>query len=231
VKSIGIVIPFLNEQSALESVVNSITFELRKEDIPYEILLVNDGSSDRSGVIGDQLASLDENISIIHNATSKNIGSAFKEGLKFFNTDLVCWIPSDGEIPARTIIDCYKVSVEYNCPCISYPANTFEVRTIFRGVLSKVFQASCRLVFGIPIRYFNGITVYKRENLKKLNLISNGFTINLELIIRHATHFFVPFKEVPFNLNKRMGGEEKALQFSNILNVLKFLFFLKLKSK
>jgi len=230
-KSIGVVIPFLNEEKALESVVNSLTFALKKNGIPYQVLLVNDGSTDNSEKIGNSLTAADGNIAIIHNKTPKNIGNAFKEGLQFFETDLICWIPSDGEIPAQTVIDCYNVAVEYDCPCVSYPSNTFEVRTLLRSVLSRVFQAGCRFVFNVPIKYFNGITVYKRSNLKKLNLISNGFTINLELIIRHATHFYVPFKEVPFELNKRLGGEEKALKFGNILNVLKFLFFLKLKSK
>lgn len=227
-KSLGVVIPFLNEEKALRGVVDSLVENLESNNISYHILLVNDGSTDQSGRIGEALCEKNENISIIHKDEPENIGSAFKDGINQLKTDLICWLPSDGEIPANAVYDCYRKSVESDSPSIVYPTNTFEIRSFFRAILSKTFQLLCRIIFNMPVRYFNGIAIYKREEVKKLNLISSGFTINLELIIKYAQTFKVSYEEVPFTLERRVGGEEKALKLVNIVNVMKFLFLLKM---
>lgn len=229
-KSIGVVIPFLNEEEALSKVVTSLVSELDSSNISYKILLVNDGSCDDSPKIADKLAGGSERIFVIHKDSPGNIGSAYKDGIKFFDTDLICWLPSDGEVPSKTVVDCYIASCESHKPSISYPTNTFEARSYFRGFLSKLFQLICRLIFSLPIRYFNGVAVYQRERIEELTLISNGFTINLELAIKYAIHHKTDFVEVPFVLEKRIGGQEKALTFKNIFNVIKFLLFLKFSS-
>lgn len=230
-KSLGIIIPFLNEEKALESVVCSLVTALDTKRIPYKVLLVNDGSSDNSPKIADRLAANNLNISVIHKEFPANIGSAYKDGIRFFETDLICWLPSDGEVPAKAVIDCYSSVNGTNRPCISYPINTFRTRSLLRAFLSKAFQWLCRLVFKVPIKYFNGVAVYNKKAVEELNLISNGFTINLELAIKYALKNQVVFEEVPFLLNERIGGEEKALKVRNVLNVIKFLFFLKLQTR
>ncbi len=225
--SLGIIIPFLNEEVSLDDVVKSLRKKLIENKINYKILLVDDGSTDQSSVIAQNLYHLDPNIILIRNPTPLNIGNAYKEGLKTLNTQFICWLPSDGEIPPETIIKCYNSTLDNDKPSISYPINGKAVRPFFRYFLSKIFQGCCRKMFDIDIIYFNAIGVYPLSMLQGLNLISEGFTINLEIIVKFKEKFQVNFNQIPFALEPRNGGKEKALKMKNIYNVIKTLIDLR----
>ena len=71
--SLGIIIPFLNEEVSLDDVVKSLRKKLIENKINYKILLVDDGSTDQSSVIAQNLYYLDPNIILIRNPTPLNI--------------------------------------------------------------------------------------------------------------------------------------------------------------
>ncbi|MDC1175387.1 glycosyltransferase family 2 protein [Bacteriovoracaceae bacterium] len=226
-KTLGIVVPFLNEEESLAGTLYDLLNTLQKQSISYKLILINDGSTDNSAEIAKYYVDKDPAISYVEFDVPKNIGYAYKLGIEKLKTDLISWFPSDGEIPVNTIVEAYDKFIENNRPSVTYPVNSFEVRSLFRFVVSKLFQKICRILYSVDLRYFNGITIYNRKKVSELNLISNGFTINLELIIKYHQKYQISFNEIPFNLQKRRGGKEKALKMRNILDVLFLIFKLR----
>ena len=222
-KDIGIVIPFLNEEGSLKLIVDSLLQHLSSNNVSYSIILVNDGSNDRSGQIADEIVSRNDNIKAIHLKTSHGIGHAYSLGLENTDTYFFSWLPSDGEIDPIVILNCLKEAQIDSNPCITFPIESFGKRSLYRNILSIIFQKFNKFLFKLDIKYFNGVGVYPSSELKKLKLKSSGFTINLEIIVKHNRLFKKRFHQVPFILKPRISGQEKALKFNNLIDVIKMI--------
>lgn len=223
-----IIIPALNEEEVIEATLLDIIKVMTDNNMSYEVIVVNDGSTDQTRSILDRLTKSYDSLKIIHKERSENIGRAYRDALQVSNSKFVTWVPADGEIPASLI---YKMFINRNNKniIISYPRNSYKVRPLSRLILSKTFQFFIRLLFLKRIRYFNCPTLLSLYHAKRLNLISNGFTINMETVLRAINEEGLKYIEVGFDLCPRGGGEAKAINIKNIVNVLKFVFMLRFR--
>src|ERR1700681_1163681 len=80
-KSISIIIPALNEETVVEGVVRDISQQVAASFTDYEIILIDDGSNDKTGEIMDRLATELPNVRAIHNPGNIGLGSSYQRGL------------------------------------------------------------------------------------------------------------------------------------------------------
>lgn len=224
IKSLGIVLPALNEQSSLEQVVMEI-LELQKDsEWSFEIIIINDGSTDNTGKIADELAK-HKMIKVIHNNSPMNIGHCYKVASNLVNTQFITWLPTDGEINPDVIKEMLALADE-NKIIIPFPIEGKENRSILRRALSSTYQEVLNKIFGLKIRYYNGNSILPTSIFTSNNFYSKGFTINAEIILFSVLIKKLNYVEVPFSLRKRVGDKEKALALKNIYNVLKSVLVL-----
>ena len=95
--SLTVMVPALNEERNLEAAVLVIIKALDDSGIDWEIVLVNDGSTDKTGDIANELASQEPRIKVIHHQRARGVGYCFREGIKFSTKDAITWVPGDGE--------------------------------------------------------------------------------------------------------------------------------------
>ncbi|HUW22070.1 MAG TPA: glycosyltransferase family 2 protein [Candidatus Bathyarchaeia archaeon] len=96
-KSISVFFPAYNEEGNIESVVAKTLEILPKIAQEWEILIINDGSTDRTGAVADQLAIRNKRIRVIHHQTNQGYGSGLKEGFYGSRFGLIAFTDADGQ--------------------------------------------------------------------------------------------------------------------------------------
>ena len=221
--SISIVIPAYNEQGNLEASVQSAIRGLENRFSSYEIIVVNDGSTDSTGQIADRLAASNSNIKAIHHPVNKGMGKSLSTGFKAATKEYVGSYPGDNGLEIEswgTMLDLIGTAdvVSY---CIANP----EFRPWSRRFISWAFVSLVNAVFGLSIRYFNGHAVYRRQAIQSIPHLTNGHTFLAECMIRLVKQGN-SYREVPTIQIERKTGRTKAFSLKNFKEV--FTFFLKL---
>src|SRR3979490_48374 len=102
-KIISIVIPALNEETVVEGVVRDIAEQVAASFTDYEIILIDDGSTDKTGDIMDRLATELPNVRAIHNPGNIGLGSSYQRGLAEARGDYLMMLCGDGGMPAASL--------------------------------------------------------------------------------------------------------------------------------
>src|SRR5579885_1018892 len=140
--------PALNEDEHLEAAVNAVRSAFEGL-CPYEIIIVDDGSTDRTGELADCLAARDRGISVVHNPTNFGLGKAYWTGVELARHEYVLMVPGDDETPASTI---RKVAEQQGTAdlVLTFTSNGW-VRSIRRRVVSNLFTGIVNTLFGLRL--------------------------------------------------------------------------------
>ncbi len=212
--SISVVVLAYNEEQSLKRVVRELVSVLTTLGRQYEVIIVDDGSTDGTGQIADKLAREIESVSIIHHETNKGLGEGYKTGFGAVQGDFVTFFAADGQSPA-TIIKQFLPLMDNADMVLGYLPNRSS-SLVAKG-LSKAERILYALLFG-PLPKFQGVTMFRRTLLKELELKSpggRGWAVLMELIIR-ASRDGYRLVSVPTELRARMSGESKVNNLSTI---------------
>lgn len=201
------VMPALNEEENLSASVTDVLEGFARYQVAGELIIVNDGSSDRTGELAEQFSADHGNVSVIHHDKCRGIGGSFWAGVQQAKSEIVVMIPGDGENDAGEILRYLPLldEVDLVVPFVSNP----WVRSWRRRLLSKLYQKIITATFRLPLKYLNGTVMYRRSVLEGIILKNNGFFYQAELLIKTMRSGY-RFAEVPYLLGKRGKGVSKA---------------------
>jgi len=151
-QSISVIVMAFNERDYLEIVVREIASVLHGLKRAYEIIIVDDGSSDGTEKIADRLAEELPMVRAIHHATNQGLGAAYRTGFVQAQGDLVTFFPADGQFPA-TIMQQFVPLITNADMVLGYLPNRHS--SLLAKVLSKVEKIIYRVLFG-PLPKFQG---------------------------------------------------------------------------
>jgi len=224
--SLSISIPALNEEKNVGGVIEGLIEALNKANIVWQLILINDGSSDNTLQIMQKFKEkyLSE-ITIINHSQNAGLGYSIREAIKYCKNDFYTWFPSDGENLPEEFLK-YILLLEHIDILIPFAVNK-GVRSLFRRILSTAYLMIINISFGTMFNYTNGNIIYRKKLLDALDLRSDSFFFQTETLIK-AIHSKkeILFAEVPIILNSRAGGKTKALRLKNILGVVYDYFYL-----
>lgn len=218
--TLSVIIPALNEEGNLAATVTTVLGAIGDRFADYELLIFDDGSTDRTGTIADGLVAGNSHIRVIHNPRNMGFGYNYTRGVQLARMEYVTMFPGDNEIPGeaiQSILDGVGTA-DIVVPYISSPA----VRAWSRRVISAAFVSLINLLFGLRLRYFNGPCVHRRVLLQVVPMRTHGFAYMAAILVRliRSGHTYV---EVPMPLQARQHGRSKAFRPKNILSVLRTL--------
>ena len=97
IQALSVFLPCYNEEANLEKTYKNVKENLDRFFARYEIILVDDGSKDKTGEIADKIAKKDKTVKVIHHNPNRGYGAAFKSG--FYNASLpwISFIDADGQ--------------------------------------------------------------------------------------------------------------------------------------
>ncbi len=218
--TLSVIIPALNEEGNLAVAAATVLEAIGNRFADYELLLFDDGSTDRTGAIADELAAGNPHIRVTHNPRNMGFGYNYNRGVELARMDYVTMFPGDNEIPAeamRTILDAVG-SADIVVPYISTPA----VRSGSRRFVSACFVALVNFLFGLKLRYFNGPCVHRRALLQSVPMRTHGFAYMAAILVRLIRSGY-SYVEVPMPLQARQHGRSKAFKPKNIVSVVSTL--------
>jgi len=216
--SLTVVVPALNEEKNLRSAVERLTNVLRTKVSDWEILIVNDGSLDRTGAIADSLAQHEPRISVVHHPRRQGLGACWKDGVRRATKDAIVWFPGDGENDPDELVK-YLFLLDHVDLVVPYITNR-GVRPWHRRFLSKCFLWVINLSFGTMLSYLTGNVLYRREVFDVITPEANGFFTLVECPIK-AVHAGFTYAQVPERLGQRMHGRSTILTLRSIATIVR----------
>lgn len=214
--AITAVMPSLNEEKNLAAAAANVLESYERLGIDGQLLIVNDGSSDKTGEMANELSEIHTNVSVIHHASPQGIGASFWDGVQAADGDIVTMIPGDGENDAAEIFRYLPLMSQVDI-AVPFVFNR-GVRTFRRRMLSIVYREIIKASFGLSLNYMNGTVMYRRCIFKGIELKCSGFFYQTELLVKTIKRGYL-YAEVPYALNVRGGGESKATTFASLKKV------------
>ncbi len=216
--SLSIIVPALNEGENLPSAVDSMLADCKKAGIDWELILVDDGSTDTTGAIADELArKYAPRIKVIHHPRPMGIGSSIRDGVAAATRDALTWLPGDGENDPYEIFKYLPLIAHVDC-VVPFVVNK-DVRSRSRQRLSKTFVNLINMTFGTSFNYTNGNVIYRKNVFDVVKQESTGFFFQTECLVKAARAGFI-YAEVPIRIRARLGGESKALTLKSLRAVV-----------
>ncbi len=210
--------PALNEEENIASAVEHTLSAFSAHGLNGEIVVVNDGSIDRTPQIVEEISRRDggERIRMVHHQTPQGLGTAFRDGVEEARGEAVAFMPGDDENDPGEIMRYYGLLSQVDM-VVPFVYNK-EVRPKVRNLISVVFRSLVNVTFGVNFNYTNGTVLYRRAILASAPNRSSGFFFQTENVVRAVWSGYL-FAEVPYRLAVRAGGESKALSLRSLKQV------------
>ncbi len=181
--SISVVIPGYNEEANIKATVVKCLEALRKLTDRYEVVIVNDCSTDRMPEIADRLAREFPEITVIHNPINLHVGISVMIGMKAAKNELVVHNAMDCPFDLADLANALPLFPEHDVVIVSRLNRS--AHSLWRKITSLTHYWMVRILFRAPFSDMNFVQVYKREVLQtvKVKGKSPAF-VTPELLIR-----------------------------------------------
>jgi len=229
-KELSLFFPAYNEEANLERTVEKAIPVLKKVAGKYEIVIVDDGSKDRTGEIADRLAKKYSFIRVIHNCPNRGYGGAMQTGWYSGKFEWIAFTDADGQFDFAEIIKFIEKQKETNADLvIGYYLKRAASQTTI--LTSKIWELLVFLFFGLKATDIDcGFKMVKRKVIETIPRLESerGPFITSELLIKAKKAGF-KFAEVGVHHYPREGGQATGRQLKIIFSGLLDLIRLRLK--
>ncbi len=214
---LSLVLPIHNQGSFIQVVVAEIVKVLDSTRLSFEIILVENGSTDHTYSVLQNMAENDPRMKLI--VASQGYGSAIIAGLGHSEGEWVSYMPSDGQISASVLVELIREMQLEQFDVVKIRRISRESQVRF--IRSKVFNILGNLIFGrLPVLDINGSPrIFKREGLRILKLSFKDSFIDVEFA-RKAKYLKWKIKEVPAETLPRAGGKS-TVSFKTVIEFLR----------
>ena len=214
---ISFVVPCFNEEENVAATVTSARSAM-PPDRDYEIILVDDCSTDHTLERMRVLASTDPCIKVVHNPVNLSLGGSYKVGVAFARGQYVIMIPGDDGFPTQAIREIFRHAGQADM-VIPFAANP-GVRSWFRALASKVFVALLNCIFWLDVKYYNGAVLHRTDVLRSIEIRTNGFAYQAEALVKLIAGG-ASYLHCRVEIRERAAGRSSALSRKNLITVWK----------
>ena len=220
--SIAIFFPVYRDEGTVEKVALKSLKVLSETASSYKVIIVDDGSPDRSGEIADRLAAEHPEIMSVHHETNRGYGGALKTGFQqSLDYEWICFTDGDNQYDVNELPNLVKHFHHYDLIV------TFRYAKIYgtlRTFISFVYNLIIRLLFKSILRDHNcGLKVIRSEVINDMDIISNSAFIGAEIIINAMVKGY-PIGEVGIKTYPRTFGESSVMSWRHIKTSIEDMF-------
>jgi glycosyltransferase involved in cell wall biosynthesis len=220
--SITVFFPMYNEKNNIQKAIDTTLEVLREITDDYEIIIVDDASTDGTGQIADRLAKRDPHIRVIHHETNRQLGGGLKSGFAAATKDLILY--SDADFPFDMMELKKAVRVIQHCDIVSAYRFDRTSEGYRRAIYSYVWNTLVRILYGIRVRDINfSFKLCRREIFKHVQLKSETSFIDAELLIR-ANNLGYRIFQIGVDYFPRTRGISRLSSFPVIIKMTKDMF-------
>jgi len=181
-RGISCFLPVYNEKKEIKQVVLSARAVLERLFEDYEIIIVNDGSTDNSLEISKKLAEENSHIKIISHPTRQGYAQALKTGFRAAEKELIFYTDADNQFDFRELP---KLLSLISCAGIVYGFRIKRSDSFRRRFFSWLYNLIIRLFLGLRVKDVNAsFKLYKREIFERIKITSTSFLIDAEILTK-----------------------------------------------
>lgn len=213
---LSIVIPLLNEEESLPELSQWIVRVMNENNFGYEIIFIDDGSTDLSWNVIQTLSTENSNIKGIRFQRNYGKSAALNEGFKAAKGDAVITMDADMQDSPDEIPELYRMIKTEGYDVVSgWKKKRFD-NTLTKNIPSKLFNATARRMSGIKLHDFNcGLKAYRNKVVKSVEIYSEmhryipvlakneGFKKITEKVVEHRPRKYGVTK---FGLSRFVNG-------------------------
>lgn len=224
--NVSVILPILNEEEIIEESIKEVVEKISNHVDRFEIIAVNDGSTDKTATVLKNLQKKEKRIKIVSHRKNKGYGAVMKTGLKYANFPWIFFTDSDMQFDVKEIknflnyTDNFDFIVGFRKKRADSPRRKF---------ISHIYNGVIRVLFNLRLRDVDcAFKLMRRASLQRIPFQSNSFFVSAEIMVRaHKLHFRV--KELGVNHYPRKRGVSKVTS-KQIIYTVKDLFYLFLAS-
>jgi len=219
--SISVFFPCYNEQDNVVRTAEQALAVLKKLGADFEVIIVDDGSTDATGRIADEISGRDSRVKVVHLPANLGYGAALQSGFRAATKELVFYTDGDGqfdinEMPALLglikqydIVSCYRINRQ---------------DTSIRKINGWCWTKLVCLLFGIKVSDIDcAFKLYKREIFDNIKLSSAGALIDTEILVRAVREGYTVTQKGVHHY-PRTAGKQTGANLRVILRAFKELF-------
>lgn len=204
---LSIVIPLLNEEKSLPELYNWIIEVMQANNYSYEIVFIDDGSSDHSWKIIKQLSETNTSVKAIHFQKNYGKSQALHAGFLMAQGEVIITMDADLQDNPEEIPDLFNLIKKENYDLVSGWKRKRYDNVITKNLPSKLFNLAARKVSGLPLHDFNcGLKAYSQEVIKQIDVYGEMHRY-IPLLAKNAGFHHIAEKEVKHQARKY--GETK----------------------
>jgi glycosyltransferase involved in cell wall biosynthesis len=151
----------------------------------YELIVVDDASTDSTGAMADAIAAADPRVKVVHHPVNRKLGGSIKTGFAAATGDLVLYTDADLPFDMDEVQKACRLLRHYEADIVSAYRFDRTGEGYVRTVYSSIFNTFVRVLFGTRKRDINfAFKLCRRQIFEHITLKSEGSFIDAELVIR-----------------------------------------------
>ncbi len=226
--SISIVMPAYNEERNIENTVRACDESLRGLGLRGEIVVTNDGSTDRTAEVLERLAREIPRLKVVHHRKNRGYGAALKSALDASTGSWVATIDSDGQFDVGELSAFVREAGDGVSVVTGYRRKKAD--TPFRVLANRGLNSLISVVFGIRLKDINcAFRLYRGELIRGLNIESRGYQAPSEIMIKLMQNG-CRVREIGVRHLPREAGQSALRPLKTITETSLFLLYLKIKT-
>ncbi len=222
--SLTITFPCYNEEANVERVTRSAVEVGRRLADDLEVLIVNDGSRDRTGEIAERLAAEIPEVRVVHNSPNRGYGGALSRGFKEATKNWIFYTDGDGQfdlneletilplLETHDVVSCYRLD---------------RKDSLLRKLNALAWSTLVNILFHIGLRDIDcAFKIYPKPFIDAIELHSRGALIDTEMLAK-ARNFGLKIAQAGVHHYPRVAGQQTGANLKVILRAFKELFKLR----
>lgn len=211
--SLSAVIAAYNEVDNIEYVVLSTHDVLQENITDFEILIIDDGSTDGTDEVARRLASTNGHIRVIHHGQNRGFGAALITGYANASGELVAPLPADGQIPPSELMKFLALIDDFDMVIGVRAKRHYNG---YRKLLHGGMGGLTALLFGRNLPPSAGSCMFKREVFQDVKLVSTSGFANSEFAIK-AQRCGYRLGTIQIETVPRLSGHSKVSNVPTII--------------
>lgn len=201
--SLSLILPAWNESEVIVAAIEEADTALREIADQYEIIVVDDGSTDDTAALVQRVAAVNPAVKMVRHCPNQGYGAALRSGFAAAQMDLVAFTDADCQFDLSELDRFVLLSKRYDVVC-GYRIDRKD--TALRCLYSKTYNMMVRLLLGTGVRDVDcALKMFRRKSIKELRITGNGFLVNSEMLVQ-ANQLGLSVVEVGVSHRPRTAG-------------------------